>query len=86
MADISNYLDFIITTCTLTGIIFQIPLVIKIIVKFDLIKKEKLKKKRKLIIVLSFIVGMLLTPPDVILQVMLALPIILLFELGLLIS
>ena len=86
MADISNYLDFIITTCIFTGFIFQIPTLTKFIIKFNIIQKDAFKKKRKYVILMAFIVGMLLAPPDVISQTLLALPMIFLFEIGLLIS
>ena len=86
MTDISNYLDFIISISIATGISFQIPIITILIIKLNVIKKKDLSNKRKYIIILAFILGMLLTPPDVISQILLAIPIWLLFEIGLLLS
>jgi len=68
------------------GFSFQIPIIINIIIKMDLISKNLLIKKRSYVIMCSFILGMLLTPPDVVSQITLAIPIWLLFELGLFFS
>jgi sec-independent protein translocase protein TatC len=68
------------------GISFQIPLIIFIITKIDLISKKDLSNKRSHVIIFAFIIGMLLTPPDVISQILLAIPIWLLFEFGLFFS
>jgi sec-independent protein translocase protein TatC len=86
MLDIEHYLEFVLKTSILTGLIFQTPIITKIITKFNLIGKEDLKKKRKYVITIAFIIGMLVTPPDVISQIIVAIPIIILFELGLLVS
>lgn len=86
MTDISNYLDFIISISFATGISFQIPIITILIIKINLINKKNLIKKRKYIIILAFVLGMLLTPPDVISQILLAIPIWLLFEIGIFLS
>ena len=82
MISINNYLDFMFTIILISGICFNIPILINIIIKFNIVKKETFKNNRSYIIVFSFILGMFLTPPDVISQILLAIPIILLFELG----
>lgn len=86
MTEISSYLDFITTISLLSGLIFQVPIITKIFIKFNIITKKQLQEKRRYIIIFSFIIGMLLTPPDVLSQIILAIPIWLLFELGLLFS
>jgi len=62
---------------------FEVPIITLIVVIFEISTVESLSKKRPYIIVSSFILGMVLTPPDVISQILLAVPIWLLFELGL---
>ncbi len=86
MADISSYIDFMFTIMLSCGIGFQTPIIINFIIKVNLFSKKELSDRRPYIIVMAFIIGMLLTPPDVISQIMLALPIWLLFELGLILT
>ena len=86
MADIKPYLNFILTISVATGIAFQVPIITKLIIKSGICSKEALKQKRPFVIVIAFVLGMLLTPPDVISQILLAIPIWALFEVGLLIS
>lgn len=86
MIGIENYMDFIFTITISSSLAFQIPLIIKLITKLEIISKENLKQKRAYIIVIIFIIAMLLTPPDVISQIILAIPILILFEIGLIIS
>lgn len=86
MTDMGNYLDFITTITLFTGIIFQVPVLTKILIKLNIITKKKFKEKRNYVIIFSFVIGMLLTPPDVISQIVLAIPIWFLFELGLFFS
>ena len=86
MADIKEYLNFIITISIATGIAFQIPLITKLTISSGICNKQSLQQKRPFVIVGSFILGMLLTPPDVISQILLAIPIWGLFELGLILS
>lgn len=83
--DISSYLHFSLRLLIAFGLAFEIPVLVVLLIKTNLVSKETLQQKRRYIIVLNFIVGMLLTP-DVTSQVMLALPMCLLFELGLLVS
>lgn len=84
--DISSYLDFILKLFIAFGIAFEVPIAVLILCWSGISTVEKLKDKRPYIVVGAFILGMLLTPPDVISQTLLALPMWLLFELGLLLA
>ena len=86
MTDIGQYLDFIIAIFLAFGIAFEVPVATFILIAAGVTSADKLAKQRPYIIIGAFIVGMLLTPPDVISQSLLAVPIWLLFELGLLSS
>jgi sec-independent protein translocase protein TatC len=82
MTDISHYLDFVLTLFFAFGIAFEIPIATILIVAAGISTPEDLGRKRPYVIVGVFVAGMLLTPPDVISQTLLALPMWLLFELG----
>lgn len=82
--DISSYLDFILKLFFAFGLSFEIPVAVVLLCWAGVTTVEDLKAKRPYIIVGAFIIGMLLTPPDVISQTMLAVPMLLLFEGGLL--
>jgi len=82
MTDIGSYLDFVTTMFVSFGLAFEVPIAVLILVKFNLVKVEALKEARPYVIVGAFIVGAILTPPDVISQVMLAVPLCLLYEAG----
>ncbi len=86
MTDIGKYLDFVILLFLAFGVAFEVPIVTLVLVRMGLTTVESLSKQRPYIIVGAFVVGMLLTPPDVVSQVMLAVPMCLLFELGLWLS
>lgn len=86
MLDIANYLDFIVTIAIGTGIGFQIPIITSLLIRCKILTKQQLMNKRRHVIVIAFVAGMLLAPPDVISQILLALPMWALFELGLIIS
>lgn len=86
MTDINHYLDFILKLFFAFGVSFEIPVATFLLVQSGIISADKLAKNRPYIIVLAFFVGMLLTPPDVISQILLAVPIWLLFESGLMLS
>jgi sec-independent protein translocase protein TatC len=86
MTDISKYLDFVITLFLAFGITFEVPIATIILVATGMTTIEQLKKMRPYILVGAFAMGMLLTPPDVISQTLLALPMWLLFEIGLLMA
>jgi sec-independent protein translocase protein TatC len=86
MTDISKYLDFVITLFLAFGITFEVPIATIILVATGMVTIEQLAKYRAYVLVGAFAMGMLLTPPDVISQTLLALPMWLLFEVGLLMA
>ena len=86
MTDISKYLDFVMTLFLAFGITFEVPIATIILVATGMVSVQKLAKARAYVVVGAFAFGMLLTPPDVISQTLLALPMWLLFEIGLLMS
>ena len=86
MTDINRYLDFVLTIFFAFGIAFEVPIATILLVWTGVTTPQSLRAKRPYIIVGAFVVGMLLTPPDVISQTLLALPMWLLFELGVIFS
>lgn len=84
--DIGRYLDFTIMMFMAFGFGFEMPIATILLISTGMTTAEDLKKKRPYVIVGAFVVGMLLTPPDVISQIMLAIPMWILFELGLFFS
>ena len=72
MLDIASYMDFIVTIAIATGIAFQIPVVTNVLIRTGIVTKQQLASKRRHVIVLAFVLGMLLAPPDVFSQVLLA--------------
>jgi len=86
MTDISAYLDFVLALFFAFGVAFEIPIATILLVALGLTTPAALVEKRPYVIVGTFVVGMLLTPPDVISQTLLAVPMWLLFELGILFS
>jgi sec-independent protein translocase protein TatC len=86
MTDISQYLDFIIAIFFAFGIAFEVPVATFLLILAGATTPEKMAKKRPYIIVGAFVVGMMLTPPDVISQSLLAVPMWALFEVGLIMS
>ena len=86
MTDIAKYLDFVLTMFFAFGMAFEVPIVTIVLVWVGIFTPQQLAEKRPYIIVGAFIIGMFLTPPDAISQTLLAVPIWLLFETGLLFS
>ncbi|WP_407331840.1 Sec-independent protein translocase subunit TatC [Enterovibrio sp. 27052020O] len=84
--DIASYLDFILALFMAFGIAFEIPVAIILLVWTGAVDPDDLRKKRPYIVVAAFVVGMFLTPPDIISQTLLAIPMCLLFEVGLFFS
>jgi len=82
MTDISRYLDFVLTLFFAFGAAFEVPIFTILLVWTGVATQESLREKRPYIIVGAFVIGMLLTPPDIISQTLLAVPVWLLFELG----
>jgi sec-independent protein translocase protein TatC len=86
MTDIGNYLDFVITLFLAFGLAFEVPVVVVMLVKLGVVSVATLKEIRSYVIVGAFVIGAIFTPPDVISQVMLAVPLWLLYEAGILAS
>lgn len=86
MTDISRYLDFVMMLFLAFGITFEVPIATIILVATGMTTVKKLSKIRAYVLVGAFALGMLLTPPDIISQTLLALPMWLLFEFGLLMT
>jgi len=84
--DITQFLDFITTIVFAFGIAFEVPVATVLIVWAGLTDIEKLGKARPYVFLMAFIAGMFLTPPDVISQSLLAVPVYLLYELGIIMS
>ena len=84
LPDIYHSLDFILRMLLIFGLCFQVPLICLLFLHIQWITIEQLKMIRPYIIVTAFILGMLLTPPDVFSQILLAIPLCLLYELGIL--
>ena len=82
MTDISRYLDFVLTLFFAFGAAFEVPIVTVLLVWTGMSTQQSLRQKRPYIIVGAFVIGMVLTPPDVISQTLLAIPMWLLFEIG----
>jgi sec-independent protein translocase protein TatC len=86
MTDINHYLNFILKLFFAFGLAFEIPVATYLFIWSGFITVAELKEKRPYIIVFAFVLGMLLTPPDIISQILLAVPVWLLFEIGLFLS
>ena len=86
MTDISSYLNFVLKLFFAFGLAFEIPIATLLLIKSGAISAKDLAAKRAYVIVVCFVFGMLLTPPDVISQSLLAVPMWLLFEVGLFMS
>ncbi len=84
--DIALYLDFVIKMFFAFGIAFEVPIVVVALILTGMVKVEKLKHARPYVIVGAFVIGMLLTPPDVISQTLLAVPMWLLYEVGVIVG
>ena len=81
--DIQYYLDFILKVSFAFGVAFEVPVATILLIMFNVTTVSQLKKNRPYIIIGAFVIGMVLTPPDVISQILIAIPIWLLFEVGL---
>ncbi len=86
MTDIGNYLDFVLTLFFAFGLAFEVPIAVVMAVRFGWVSIKQLNEVRGYVIVGAFIVGAIFTPPDVISQFMLAMPMWLLYELGILVA
>ena len=86
MTDIGKYLDFVITMFLAFGITFEVPIVVIVLVTTGMVEVSKLREGRPYVIVGAFVIGAIFTPPDVVSQIMLAVPLWLLFELGVIVA
>lgn len=86
MITISKYISFVFNLSFAFSLVFQLPIVILFLTKIGIVTPAVLKKRRKEAIVLVFIAAAIMTPPDVVTQVLMAVPLILLYELGILFS
>nr|WP_233631866.1 twin-arginine translocase subunit TatC [Burkholderia cenocepacia] len=82
--DIDNYLSFVLGMFIAFGVTFEVPIVVVLLVRMGVLSLKKLKEMRPYVIVGAFVVAAVVTPPDVFSQLMLALPLVVLFEIGLL--
>ena len=81
--DIENYLNFVLTLFLAFGVTFEVPIVVLVLARMGIVTIEQLVSIRPYFIVVAFVVAAIVTPPDVVSQLMLAIPMWLLFELGL---
>ncbi|OJV90563.1 MAG: twin arginine-targeting protein translocase TatC [Gammaproteobacteria bacterium 39-13] len=86
MTDMTHYLDFVLVLYFAFGVSFQVPIITFLLIRVGITSVDTLKKHRPYIIVGAFVIGMILTPPDVISQCLLAIPLLALFESGLLLA
>ena len=86
MTDIEKYLSFVMTTFLAFGVTFEVPVVVVVLVRMRVVELETLKEWRSYMIVAAFVIAAIFTPPDVISQLMLAIPLCLLYELGMLMA
>jgi len=84
--DIENYLDFVMSMCLAFGCAFEVPVLVVVLVRMGLVSVAKLKEWRGYVIVGAFVIAAIVTPPDVVSQFALAIPMWLLFEVGVLLS
>jgi sec-independent protein translocase protein TatC len=86
MTDIDKYLSFVLAMFLAFGLTFEVPVIVIVLVRMRVVSLDKLRAIRSYVIVGAFVVGAIFTPPDVLSQLMLAVPLWLLYELGLLLA
>lgn len=86
MTDIDKYLSFVIGMFMAFGIAFQVPVAVVLLVRIGLVTVQKLREIRSYVIVAAFVIGAIFTPPDVVSQFMLAIPLWLLYEAGIVVA
>lgn len=86
MTDIGKYLDFVITMFLAFGITFEVPIVVIVLAMTGIVEVSKLREGRPYVIVGAFVIGAIFTPPDVVSQIMLAVPLWLLYEVGVIVA
>ena len=86
MTDIEKYLSFVMSTFIAFGVTFEVPVIVIVLVQMNIVSLTTLKEWRPYVVVGAFVVGAIFTPPDVVSQLMLAIPLCLLYELGMLMA
>ena len=86
MTDIEKYLSFALTMFVAFGVTFEVPVAVVLLVRMNVVSVAKLREIRPYVIVGAFVIGAVFTPPDVISQLMLAVPLWVLYELGILVA
>lgn len=86
MTDINKYLDFVLTMFVAFGVTFEVPVAVVLLARFGIVTIVQLKEARPYVIVGAFVVGAIFTPPDVVSQLMLAIPLWLLYEVGVIVA
>ncbi len=86
MTDIAEYLDFVMTLFMAFGLAFEVPIAVVLIARFGWVSIVQLKEARSYVIVGAFIIGAIFTPPDIVSQFMLAVPLWLLYEVGIVVA
>jgi len=86
MTDIDKYLSFVIGMFMAFGIAFQVPVAVVLLVRIGLVTVQKLREIRSYVIVAAFVIGAIFTPPDIVSQFMLAIPLWLLYEAGIVVA
>lgn len=86
MTDISAYFDFVLGLFIAFGVTFEVPVVVVVLIAAGIVTPAKLREWRPYVIVGAFVVGAIFTPPDVVSQLMMAIPLWVLFEIGLLVG
>lgn len=86
MTDIGKYLDFVLTLFLAFGVTFEVPIAVVILVRMGMVSVAKLREIRPYVIVGAFVIGAIFTPPDMVSQIMLAVPLWVLYELGIFVA
>jgi sec-independent protein translocase protein TatC len=86
MTDIDKYLSFVLTTFLAFGLTFEVPIIVIVLVRVGIVTIEQLKQARRYVIVGAFVLAAIFTPPDVVSQFLMAVPLILLYEIGIIMA
>ena len=84
--DIDSYFGFVMTMFIAFGLTFEVPIVVVVLVRMGLVSVEKLRQIRPYVVVGAFVLAAVVTPPDIMSQLLLAVPLCLLYEVGLLVA
>lgn len=82
MTDIDKYVSFVMTTFLAFGVTFEVPVIVVVLVRVGIVRLEQLKDMRRYVVVGAFVVAAICTPPDIVSQFLMAIPLLLLYELG----